>query len=187
MTNQTKCRPDQSPDPDRWYKLVMEQEAADKKAMDEAEKKIRKKLRQKGKKLEQERLEQERIEQEKLEEINEEKRRAQAKTRWTTLDYYKARMETRTKKAILDAFKYQDTPEGHTRAAIVTEAFSDKRSLSKAGMMLKGLRVLRTINEEDKNWNDTGKNWDAIILAKIEEEVRKGVERGEHEAEKLKL
>ena len=75
--------------------MVLQQEAADKKAVEDAEKKIRKKLRQKGEKLKQDRWKQERLEQDKLEEIQKESikenREAQAK----------ARVEGRTKKSYI--------------------------------------------------------------------------------------
>ena len=93
LSSQSDVKQDHSLDPHRWYKMVLQQEAADKKADEDAEKRIRKKLRQKGENLKQERWKQERLEQDKLEEIQKrsikENREAQAK----------ARVEERTKKA----------------------------------------------------------------------------------------
>ena len=117
--------------------MVLQQEAADKKAEEDAKKRTRKKLRQKGGKLKQERWKQERLKQDKLEEIQKrsikENREAQEK----------ARVEERTKKAILKTFKHVNTPEGLEVSAIIAEAFSEKRTLFKYGALLQGLRVIR--------------------------------------------
>ena len=67
LTSQTDVEQDHNPDPHRWYRMVLQQEAADEKAADDEEKKMRKKLRQKGEKLKQDRWKQERLEQDKFE------------------------------------------------------------------------------------------------------------------------
>ena len=67
LTSQTDVEQDHNPDPHRWYRMVLQQEAVDKKAVEDAEKKMRKKLCQKGEKLKQDRWKQERLEQDKFE------------------------------------------------------------------------------------------------------------------------
>ena len=159
--------------------MVLQQEAADKKAEEDANKRIRKKLRQKGGKLKQERWKQERLKQDKLEEIRKrsikENREAQEK----------ARVEERTKKAILETFKNTNTPEGLEVSAIIAKAFSEKRTLFRYGALLQGLRVLRKRFKEATGIR-TGTKYHDDVLTYIEKEVNKGLERGEQEVEKLR-
>ena len=70
-------------------------------------------------------------------------------------------------------------------SAIIAEAFSKKRTLSEAWALLQGLRVLRKRFKEATGM-ETGTKYQDDVLTHIEEEVNKGVERGEQEVEKLR-